>query len=143
MVDRKKIIEGLLHNIHAMRHKLMVSYSGAKKAPVTPSQGCALRFIAKNSPANVKAVAKALQISSSAATQLIESLVTKGYLMRRHAVHDRRVISLTVTPKAQKLFIEFKKQGLKKMTMLFSALTDEELAQYAALNARIAASITN
>lgn len=142
MMDRKKIIEGLLQNSHAMRHKLMIGYT-AKKIAITPSQGFVLRFVAKNSAANVKAIAQALHVSSSATTQLIDGLVDKGYLIRKNSPHDRRVSSLSLSEKAKKLFKEFKKQGLQKMTLLFNALTDKELIQYAALSKKIVDNMTN
>ncbi len=134
-------MEGLLQNMTAMRHKLMVGYTAKKQMAITPSQACVLRFVAENPSANVKAIAQTMNISSSAATQLISNLVEKNYLLRKVSPKDRRVISLSLSAKTNKLFKEFKAQGLKKMTELFSALTDEELAQYAALNEKIANSI--
>ena len=71
-MNRKKIIEDLLSNLHAMRHKLMVGYSDKKEMVITPSQGFVLHFIAKNNSANVKAISEALHVTSSAATQLID-----------------------------------------------------------------------
>lgn len=138
MLNRSKVIEGLIQDMHAMRHKLMVGYTAKKHMVITPSQGFVLRFVAKNDSANVKAVTQALNISSSAATQLVEGLVEKGYLVRHDNPNDRRISNLSLSEKAKKLFKEFKEQGLQKMTEVFDALTDEELSQYAALNRKIA-----
>jgi DNA-binding MarR family transcriptional regulator len=123
--------------MHAMRHKLMVGYTAKKEMVITPSQGFVLRFVAKNSPVSVKAIAGSLHVTSSAATQLIDGLVDKGYLVRNENPDDRRIIALSLSEKAKKLFNEFREQGLQKMTELFDALTDEELVQYAALNKKI------
>jgi DNA-binding MarR family transcriptional regulator len=108
---------------------------------VTPSQGFVLHFVAEHEAANVKAIARALNISSSAATQLIAGLEEKGYVVRQTSPNDRRAISLSLSDKAKKLFKEFKEQRLKKMIEVFEALSDEELAQYSALNKKIAESI--
>lgn len=143
MPGRKKTIEGLWQDMHAMRHKLMVGYSAKKDMPITPAQGFVLRFVAEHTTANVKAVAQALHISSSAATQLIDGLADNGYLVRKEHPDDRRVIFVRLSPKAKKLFKEFHDQGLKKMTELFSVLADDELATYAVLNKKIADSITH
>ncbi len=143
MVNRKEIIEELLQNMHAMRHKLMVGYTAKKEVPITPSQGFVLRFVAKNSSVNVKAIAESLHISSSAATQLIDGLVGNGYLVRKDNPDDRRVSALSLSEKAHKLFKEFKEQSVQKMTELFKILTDEELAQYADLNKKIASNMLN
>ncbi len=141
MLHRKKTIEGLLQSMHSMRHKLMVGYTSKKELAITPSQGFVLRFVANNESANTKAIAQALHITSSAATQLIDGLVDKEYLIRKESPEDRRVMSLSLSEKAKKLFKEFKEQGLEKMTELFSVLTDDELDQYAALNKKISDSI--
>jgi DNA-binding MarR family transcriptional regulator len=143
MTNRKKIIENLLQNMHAMRHKLMVGYTAKKEVVITPSQGFVLRFVVKNSSANVKAIAQALNITSSAATQLVDGLVDKGYLVRKNNPDDRRIIILLLSEKAKKLFKEFKEQGLQKMTALFDVFTDGELIQYATLNKKITDSIIN
>lgn len=141
MINRKKIIEGLLHDMHAMRHKLMVGYCDKKKNTITPSQGFVLHFVAKNNSANIKTLAEALHITSSAATQLVDSLVEKGYIIRKEDLNDRRAITLTLSSKAHKLFETFKEQGVQKMTLLFDALTDEELIQYATLHKKISDNI--
>ena len=141
MINRKKIIEDLLQNMHAMRHKLMVGYTAKKEVAITPSQGFVLRFVAKNSSTNVKTIADSLHITSSAATQLIDGLVDNGYLVRKSNPDDRRVIALSLSDKANKLFKEFQEQGLQKMMELFDALTDDELVQYADLNKKIIGNI--
>jgi len=137
MTNRKKIIEDLLQNMHAMRHKLMVGYTTKKEVAITPSQSFVLRFVAKNSSANVKAITQALNITSSAATQLVDGLVDKGYLVRKDNPDDRRIITLSLSLKAKKLFKEFKEQRLQKMMEIFDVLTDEELTRYAVLNKKL------
>ena len=143
MTNRKKIIEDLLQNMHAMRHKLMVGYTAKKEVVITPSQGFVLRFVAKNSSTNVKAITQALNITSSATTQLVDGLVEKGYLIRRVDSKDKRITTLLLSLKAKKPFKEFKEQGLQKMTILFDVFTDEELTQYATLNKKIVDNIIN
>lgn len=143
MVNRKKVMEELLCNLHAMRHKLMVGYTGKKDRAITPSQGFVLRFIAEQGNTNVKAIAQSLHITSSAATQLVDGLADNGYLVRTDNPSDRRVIALSLSTKAKKLFKEFEEQSQEKMKKLFSVLTDEELVQYAAINKKIASNITN
>ncbi len=142
-IDRKQIIESLLHNLHAMRHKFMAGYAAKDGEVITPSQGFVLHLVAKNSPANVKTIAKELNITSSAATQLIDGLVEKGYLVRKNDPKDRRLSFLLLPEKAKKLFEEFKENRAQKMIAVFNALTDEELLQYAALNQKITDHIIN
>ena len=138
MINRKKIIDDLLQNLHATRHKMTVCYTAKDEITITPSQGFVLRFVAANSSANVKDIAEALHITSSATTQLVDGLAYKGYLIRKSDPDDRRVIDLSLSLKAKKLFKKFKEQSLQKITNLFDVLTDKELTQYAVLNKKIA-----
>ncbi len=142
MLNREKIVEELLHNIHAMRHKLMVGYASKKDCAITPSQAFVLRFVAKNNIVNIKSITEVMHITSSAATQLVDGLVLKGYLLRKSDPLDKRVVSLGLSDKAKKVFSEFKKEGAKKMTEIFSALTDDELVQYAGLSKKLIDHIT-
>ncbi|HEY5588825.1 MAG TPA: MarR family transcriptional regulator [Candidatus Paceibacterota bacterium] len=143
MINRKKIIEDLLQNMHAMRHKLMVGYTAKREVVITPSQGFVLRFVAKNSSVNVKAITQALNITSSATTQLVDGLVEKGYLIRRVDSKDKRITTLLLSLKAKKLFKKFEEKRLQKMTTFFNVFTDEELTQYVTLNKKITDNIIN
>ncbi|MDI3496184.1 MAG: hypothetical protein PWQ35_205 [Patescibacteria group bacterium] len=137
MINRKKIIENLLQNMYALRHKLIDNCASKKEVVITPSQGFILRFVAKNSPTNIKTITQTLNITSSAATQLVGGLVDKGYLVRQANPDDRRIVTLSLSEKGKKLFKEFKEQGLQKMIELFDTLSDKELEQYANLNEKI------
>lgn len=143
MNSRKETIEDLLQSMHAMRHKFLVGYGAKKELLVTPSQGFVLRFVAEHTDVNVKALACALHITSSAATQLVDGLVEKKYLVRTDNPTDRRAVTLLLSDKARKLLKEFKEQSLHKLVELFGALTDAELAEYARLNKKIASNISN
>lgn len=139
MIDREKVIESLLQNMHAMRHKFMVGYSEKEKKEqvITPSQGFVLRLVARDGDVNIKAIAERLHITSSAATQLVDGLVDKGYLNRKGGTDDRRMINLSLSDKAKKLFEDFRSQSLHRMMTVFDVLTDDELVQYTALNKKI------
>ncbi len=143
MVNRKKIIENIFQNMYALRHTLAVGYHPKKEISITPSQACVLRFVAENASVNVKTIAEALHISSSAATQLIDGLVNKKYLIRKSNLNDRRAIAVSLSENAKKLLHEFKKHGLQKMVKIFSVLTYEELSYYALLNEKIIQSVMN
>lgn len=137
MNNRKKNIEDLMQSMHALRQQLMICHQSNSQHKVTPSQGLVLRFVIKNDLTNVKTIAQSLNISSSAATQLIDGLVENGYLIRSHNLNDRRIIALSVSVKAKKMFINFQNQGLDRLIKIFDILSDKELSQYTALNKKI------
>jgi MarR family 2-MHQ and catechol resistance regulon transcriptional repressor len=76
-------------------------------------------------------ITQALNITSSATTQLVDGLVEKGYLIRRVDSKDKRITSLLLSLKAKKLFKEFEEKSLQKMTTLFDVFTYEGLSEYA------------
>jgi DNA-binding MarR family transcriptional regulator len=137
MINRKIILEEFLEDIHVVWHKLMTAHSFQKKVSITPSQGFVLRFVCKNNSTNAKKIADSLNITSSAATQLINGLVENGYLTRKENTKDRRISHLFLSKKAENLFKEFNNQSIKKMVQVFSVLTDDELIQYTNINRKI------
>ncbi len=135
--DRKHIIEDLLQNMHTLKHKLAACYEVKDKVDITPSQGFVLRFVAIKKVVSVKDISEALQVSSSAATQIIDGLVQKDYLLRAVNSHDRRVVNIELSKTAKSLFAKIKNYHLKQMSKFFDALNDNELAQYAVLSRKI------
>lgn len=141
MINRKLLLRQLLQDMHATRHKFLVGFHSANELVITPTQGFVLRFLAANDCVTIKAIAQALHISSSAATQLVDGLVEKSYLVRRDHPKDRRAITVCLSEKAKKMFAQFDKQCLEKMIRLFQALDDQELEQFTALNKKITNSL--
>jgi DNA-binding MarR family transcriptional regulator len=143
MTTREKMIEDLVQSTHAMRHKLMGKYSIQKEMEITPSQGLVLRLVASEEALNTKTIAQKLNISSSAATQLVDALVEKGSLVRKESSNDRRIVTLSLSAKAKKLFEEFKQQSLQEVKVLFDVFTDDELLQFVNLNKKIINGVLN
>ncbi|NCS99508.1 MarR family transcriptional regulator [Candidatus Parcubacteria bacterium] len=141
-MNRQKIIENLLQDMHAIRHKMMIGYTSKNTVDITPSQSFVLRFISENSQTNIKIIAQALHITSSAATQLVDALVEKKYVLRKQHITDRRITTLSLSLNAKKLFKKFKEHRTKKMMTIFDALDDSELQQYAALQKKISDFVT-
>jgi len=144
MTDRKKQIEGIVECMHAIRRKLAsesgyFSGPGAKRIP--PSQWFVLLMVERNKNIGVKEIAGLIGITSSAATQLINELVKKGYLMRKGKPEDRRALSIVLSGKSKTQLHSMKKQGLNKLIALFSVLSDNELTTYCELNKKIADNI--
>jgi len=137
MIDRNSLIDEVLQDIRTMRHSCAVRFGLNKESSVTPSQSLVLNFVEKHTDSSVKNIAKALQISSSAVTQLIDGLVQNEMLIRIQSSEDRRVIKLSLSSKAKKMLKTFRKHGLEKSVAIFCNLTYSELKQYAQLNKKI------
>lgn len=70
-------------------------------------------------------------------SQAVESLLVKGYIERTRDLRDRRIQHLLLTPTVKPLAKELHHLRSKILTQLFSGFSDEERAQYAALNRRL------
>lgn len=109
---------------------------------ITPSQWGALMFIEHGGESTVKDVAKALGITSSAATQLIDGLVASGYVERREDSKDRRKVTLTLSKTTRSHVVKMKKQVMKGLLKTFEILDDREFNQYLALNQKLVQGLT-
>lgn len=138
MPGRKQDIKTIVDAMHAIRRKF-IACNGVKKtaSSITPSQWAVLGVILENKKVGVTDVAQQLGISSSAATQLVEGLVEKGYIVRRADKTDRRAFTLEIPSKHLRKIELLKSQTLERFTHLFGALTDKELKTYALLNQKL------
>ena len=95
-------------------------------------------LVSERGESTVKDAAKALGITSSAATQLVDGLSASGYLLRKTSVEDRRVVALTLSKKSKNQVEKMKKRALQKFLKIFEALNDREFDQYFKLNKKLA-----
>lgn len=86
-----------------------------------------LYFLSRTKEMTIKAIAEAMYITSSAATQMVENLVQQGLLERLDDPNDRRVVRVTLTPLGRKQFASFKKTHISRLDELLKNLTSEEL----------------
>lgn len=130
-MKRKKQIEKLLENIQILKHRLFFGISNQiNKGDITSSQWLVLRQIQKNKGTTLKEIAKTLSMTSSAATQLVEALVQKGYVVKKTNSHDKRELKLILSNKSKKHMLLMRKKRAKEMENIFSVLTDKEFIEY-------------
>jgi MarR family transcriptional regulator, 2-MHQ and catechol-resistance regulon repressor len=138
MSGRKKNIEGLLDDLFILRHKLMHGVyflSDTNRFPA--SQWMTLRTIYENPGISVKDVARQLNISGSAATQLIDLLEKKGCLIRSENAEDRRSINIRLSDEINNLLARAKTEAASEFIALFDVLSDEELETFCHLSKKV------
>ncbi len=136
MSTRHKLLEEIVENADAIRKRVFMR-GGMPKSDLTPQQFLALRIIGHHAGCTVKDLAQKMQMTSSAATQLVDKLVENKYVTRTESAEDRRAVALAPSEKMKEKLKEFKAHAMKKMMILFEALTDEELTEYIALQRKI------
>lgn len=140
MQNRKKLIEEIGGHFISLKRRLMVDNLHHHKNHITPSQVQVLMMVHRHDGITTSEIAKKLNISNSAATQLIEALVGRGHLLRECCDQDRRTYKIRLTEESKKHSIEMKKIALQQLTAIFEALSDHELEIYHQLNKKIISS---
>jgi DNA-binding MarR family transcriptional regulator len=138
MSERKKLIEELIANFHAIRNKLHAKtmHTGSK-GYLPHSQLYVLSIIEKTPEIGIKELAKEVHVTSSAATQLVDSLVVGGYVVRKPDKKDRRALHLGLSKKGLQQVVFLRKQRFAKVKKLFDVLSEEELRTYLSLHRKI------
>ncbi len=135
MENRIKLIENIFENIYAVKQKIASEMNMSfDEMQLTHSRWLVLNSIRKNNSINIKDLAELLDISSSATTQIVDGLVSKGFLSRKRSKADRRVLEIALSRRSANQL----KRSMKKISLIFNVLNDDELAKYCELNSKIA-----
>ncbi|MFA5945501.1 MAG: MarR family transcriptional regulator [Patescibacteria group bacterium] len=139
-LERSKVLEQLFEDFAIIKRKF------SRESPthahlLAHSQWIALGIIFKQGPLTIKALTKELNVSQSAATQVVDSLVEKKLVTRIENKKDRRSVSIILAPSARAMAVKMKQRIIKNLTEVFSPLSDEEFKTYAKLHRRIAENI--
>ena len=139
MSGRKELLKDLMQDLHAI-HKRMFKTTH-RKPRLAPSQLVALHIIGHHTNYSVKDIAEKMQMTSSAATQIVEKLVQHGYVVRKESPDDRRAVVLSLSKKTAAEVAALKKQGFERMIKIVDVLTDEEFEQFVLLHKKLVNSL--
>jgi DNA-binding MarR family transcriptional regulator len=91
-----------------------------KSINITPVEFRCLRYLLDTTFLQIKSLAKNMDITQARMTTLLNSLESKGYILRKISDKDRRIIELSLTSSGAKFakelqtkYIDFHKQILK------------------------------
>ena len=138
MSTRNQLIEQLLYSFHAIRNITKAkSLHLGRQGSVTHSQWFVLTMIEHFMKTNIKEIAERLDMSSSAATQLVDVLVKAGLVIRQEDPEDRRSVLLELSSKGNKHIAATKEKRIHEMAEVFDGLTDSELEEFVRLHKKI------
>ena len=156
MIDRKTQIEQLLEKLHSLKRLMTPDNpeslssqcpvrshheepAGGTETSAQPfpdeerlaaTQWLVLHQVGHQNGIGVKELAASLGISSSAATQIVESLVKKGLLLRQPSEEDRRALHLSLPEESRKRIETMMAQRLARMVDIFGVLDDAEFQSF-------------
>lgn len=145
MSPRSNLSREILELLHLQRKtilgRIIQEVARRKDNCLTPSQWPLIMFLEHNEGINIKRIAQTFGISSSAATQLIDSLVKNGYAERKNDVSDRRMLMINLTRKAKNELRRIQKKAESFILPIFEHLSDNELKDYIRINRKITRAI--
>lgn len=129
-ISRHQIIDQILEATRGINRVIWgKSEEIFKKYHLHPAQARVLHCILHCKMATVSGIASAMHTTSSAATQLIESLVQIGFIERSADASDRRKVQLKLSSKGDKAFEQFHNDLQQRIARLLAPLSTAELNQ--------------
>ncbi len=142
-INRKKLVEEVMEDVrYIWRRTLISSQSDMSGAVIPRSQAIVMHIVNANPGISVKDVATTLDITPSAATQLIDALVKDGTVSRQTSDQDRRVVALRLSKEGKIRHRKYKAFQLARLQPILDVLTDDELTELNRLQSKIHESST-
>lgn len=107
------------------------------KGRITLPQLLILNFLDKEGESNMTHLAQFLNVSTPAATGIVDRLVKYGYLIRVFEPEDRRIIKIRLTAKGLTLVQKINQQKRQSIIDVFSQISREERDDYLKILTRI------
>jgi len=138
MDTRKELLRQLYTNTVHLWRCLKADRPTASNLPtLTATQREILFMLKQREEVAVKDVAEQLEITGSAATQLIDTLVLKGIVVRSADPDDRRVVRIRLSKLAATFVDQMKRKHEAWVETLLSDLSDDELTSFVSLISKI------
>lgn len=142
MQTREQLIERLMFCFVNFRKGIGHATTGSHK--ILPlAQGEAFFVISHAKSLSVGALARHLSVTPGAATQLVEPLVTMGYVQRAQDSDDRRTTNLKLSAAGEAYRKKFRVEKTRHVTEIMEELDDTELQTLTELLEKVASSVNN
>lgn len=137
-INRKKLSEDVFEDMRiTLRRIFVASKSDMCSSAIPRSQAVVMHIVNANPGISVKDVAISMDISPSAATQLIDTLVKEGTISRQTSERDHRVVSLQLSKEGKVRLREYKSFQVARIRPILDVLTDQELLELERLHNKI------
>ena len=87
----------------------------------------------------LRTLRRRLETSKANATEVVQTLVARGFAERERLAHDRRALAIRITPFGRELVDRLFPEHAHRVAATFSALDDEEKRTFAELCRKLAA----
>lgn len=139
-MDRQELVASIYDNITTLRRLILTRqaplYSGKDDMP-THAQASVLLAVSQHEDPNIKRLASCFSMTSSAATQVVNDLVARGWVTRKESSVDRRQVTLALSPTGKRLVTQLIKKRAEHFSEHMSPLSDAELKEFKRLQDKI------
>ena len=146
-IQRKRDIAVILYYLDTIQRRIQRQHLTANQSStnrvgsdyqdLTIVQVQILKSVMAHQPVSIKRLAELRDITSSAATQAVDSLANKGFVNREQDESDRRSTLISLTPNFQERVSEFMQNLGNSFDTVFDMLSDKELTDFAHLCGKI------
>ncbi len=126
---RQENIEAFLeYKITIERYVVSTVEKSLKKYSLTKTQAQIIHLIYRSKKEiTTTELAKRFNVTKGAITQLIDKLQERNFIQSRRDEADRRKYYIDLTKEGLDFFESMRQKGIKKLDLLFTEITDEEL----------------
>lgn len=139
--------EDLLAHVAALLREFHVNErafpSAEGRIPYSPHVFAALGFIALNPACRASDLAGFLGLRPTTASSLIGRLVDRGLVEKGRHPEDGRAVALSLTDPGEDLHAAIRRQDMRNMELMLSALAPEERGDFVRMMGRVAARVTD
>ncbi len=138
MKRRDQFIEQFISDLGTLYRQSMKARPGkAEQVGINREQMYALLML-KRGAMTVKEIAANMATTSSAASQFVDHLVTRGWVEREADESDKRKVWLRLTADGQIQLKHIRQEKVKRFGELFKNITDEELEALVRVTGKLA-----
>lgn len=137
MTHSEQHLSNIFNNFDLLKRQLWKSHGQHLGCSVTRAQLGLMTFIDDKGEQSISQMATQWEMSSSAVTQLVDTLVELGFVQRKQAKDDRRKLRISLTKAGRTMLTKAKKARLELLQKLLSPLSAEELASLEIMQKKI------
>jgi MarR family transcriptional regulator, organic hydroperoxide resistance regulator len=127
-MEKREIINNIIENQRLFSRYMRQNEPDAwLNLNLTIAQVKSLFFLAHHSEVNFRTLAKALKVTPSNVTGIIDRLSEQGLVLRQNNPLDRRMLMLQLTPEGEKLISSLRERRVSNMLAILNGLPEDDL----------------
>ena len=140
-MNRQQLVTDIFENFSTLRRLMMgqAAAPSARRGAPTHAQLGVMFMLSHRGEMSIKELARRFGMTSSAATQLVTSLVQRGWVKRQTVTGDRRKVSLRLSMAGRRLCKAMMAKRAALLAKHLEILNDQELKQLKAIQDKIIA----